>query len=56
LPAISRLPGAGRVATIGTDLNTTEVREWAKGQGVEVKDCGRIPAGLVVKVRAAIGG
>jgi len=25
-------------------LNTTEVREWAKAQGIEVKDRGRIPA------------
>jgi len=35
-------------------LNTTEVREWAKGQGIEVKDRGRIPAELVVKFKAAM--
>jgi hypothetical protein len=35
-------------------LNTTEVREWAKAQGIEVKDRGRIPAGLVVKFKAAM--
>jgi hypothetical protein len=34
-------------------LNTTEVREWAKAQGIEVKDRGRIPAELVVKFKAA---
>ena len=34
-------------------LNTTEVREWAKAQGIDVKDRGRIPAELVVKFKAA---
>jgi nucleoid-associated protein Lsr2 len=34
-------------------VNTTEVREWAKAQGLEVKDRGRVPAGLVVKFKAA---
>ena len=34
-------------------MNTTEVREWAKTQGIEVKDRGRIPAELVVKFKAA---
>jgi hypothetical protein len=36
-------------------LNTTEVREWAKTQGIDVKDRGRVPAGLVVKFKAATG-
>ena len=36
-----------------TGLNTTEVREWAKAQGIEVKDRGRIPAELVVRFQAA---
>ena len=34
-------------------LNTTEVREWARAQGIEVKDRGRVPADLVVKFKAA---
>jgi hypothetical protein len=29
-------------------LNSTEVREWAKAHGIEVKDRGRVPAELVV--------
>jgi Lsr2 len=29
------------------------VREWAKSQGIEVKDRGRVPAELVVKFNAA---
>lgn len=36
-------------------LNTTEVREWAKAQGIEVKDRGRVPAEVVVKFKAAAG-
>jgi hypothetical protein len=34
-------------------VNTGDVREWAKAQGIEVKDRGRIPAELVVKFKAA---
>jgi hypothetical protein len=34
-------------------LNTTEVRERAKAQGIDVKDRGRVPAELVVKFKAA---
>ncbi len=36
-------------------LNSTEVREWAKAQGIEVKDRGRVPAEVVVKFKAASG-
>jgi hypothetical protein len=45
---------AGRKAP-GSGLNTTEVREWAKAQGIEVKDRGRVPAELVVKFKSATG-
>jgi predicted GNAT family acetyltransferase len=38
-----------------SDVDTTEVREWARGQGIEVKDRGRIPAELVVRFKAATG-
>ena len=43
---------AGRRAP-GGGVDSTEVREWAKAQGIEVKDRGRVPAELVVKFRAA---
>jgi hypothetical protein len=36
-------------------VKATEVREWAKEQGIEVKDRGRVPAELVVKFKAAAG-
>src|ERR1700744_5681211 len=31
----------------GAAVDTAKVREWAKGQGIEVKDRGRVPAGVV---------
>ena len=43
---------AARKASAG-EPNTTEVREWAKAQGMAVKDRGRVPAELVVKFKAA---
>jgi nucleoid-associated protein Lsr2 len=39
----------------GAGPNTSDVREWAKAQGLEVKDRGRVPAELVVKFQAATG-
>jgi Lsr2 len=45
--------GSSRKSANG--VNTTEVREWAKSQGIDVKDRGRIPAELVVKFKAASG-
>lgn len=43
----------GRGASGG--VNTTQVREWARAQGIDVKERGRIPAELVVKFQAAVG-
>ena len=66
--ALARYVAAGRRVTSSTRqparsarktqpnaLNTTEVREWAKTQGIDVKDRGRVPAELVVKFKAATG-
>jgi len=50
--AARRSARTGRKAS-ASGLNTTEVREWAKAQGIEVKDRGRVPAELVVKFKAA---
>jgi hypothetical protein len=33
--------------------NPSEVRAWARSEGIEVKDKGRVPAELVVKFQAA---
>ena len=48
-----RPPARGGRRESASTLNTTEVREWAKAQGIEVKDRGRVPAELVVKFQAA---
>ena len=50
-PATAR--GGRRVPASG--LNTTEVREWAKAQGIDVKDRGRVPAEAVARFKAATG-
>ena len=51
----SRLPARGRRRGSASTPNTTEAREWAKAQGIEVKDRGRVPAELMVKFKAATG-
>lgn len=52
----ARRPGrSGRRAGGGAGSDSTAVREWAKAQGIEVKDRGRVPAELVVKFKAATG-
>jgi hypothetical protein len=50
----ARRPGRpGRRAASVAAPDPTTVREWAKSQGIEVKDRGRVPAELVAKFRAA---
>jgi hypothetical protein len=51
----ARRPARTGRRAAASGLNTTEVREWAKAQGIEVKDRGRVPAELVVRFRAATG-
>jgi uncharacterized membrane protein len=53
--AAARRPSRSGRRASASGLNTTEVREWAKAQGIEVKDRGRVPQELVVKFRAATG-
>ena len=59
--AARRVSSSSRRAALGgrresaSTLNTTEVRKWAKAQGIEVKDRGRVPAELSVKFKAATG-
>jgi len=54
--SVARRPGRGgrKPATAGGP-DSTVVREWAKSQGLEVKDRGRVPAELVVKFKTATG-
>jgi Lsr2 len=52
---VTRRPARSGRSAPTNGLNTTEVREWAKSQGIDVKDRGRVPAELVVKFKAATG-
>ena len=49
----ARRPARGGRKASSSGVDTTEVREWAKAQGIDVKDRGRVPAELVVKFKAA---
>ena len=40
----------------GDVINTAQVREWARGNGFDIKDRGRVPAEVVAKYQAAVGG
>jgi hypothetical protein len=46
--------GSGRKAA-GSGIDTTAIRAWAKGQGIEIKDRGRVPANIVAQYRGATG-
>jgi hypothetical protein len=46
---------AGRGRGAGSTLNTTEIRNWARENGYDIKDRGRVPADLVAKYQAATG-
>jgi hypothetical protein len=39
----------------GNGLDTTAVRAWAKGQGIDIKERGRVPADVVERYREATG-
>ena len=49
----ARRPARGGRRAGGVD--STEVREWAKAQGIEMKDRGRVPAEVVARFKAATG-
>ncbi len=36
-------------------IDTHKVREWAKEQGIEIKERGRVPANIVDKYHEATG-
>ena len=51
----TRRPALGGRKGSASGVDSTEVREWAKAQGIEVKDRGRVPAELVARFKAATG-
>ena len=38
-----------------TATDTTAVRAWARGQGIDIKERGRVPADVVARYREATG-
>jgi hypothetical protein len=51
----ARRPARRARRSIEGGVNPSDVRDWAKEQGIEVKDRGRVPAGLVARFQAATG-
>src|SRR5215475_1203335 len=51
----TRRPARGGRRAPAGGVDSTEVREWAKAQGIEVKDRGRVPAEVVARFKAATG-
>jgi Lsr2 len=41
--------------TPASGISNTDVRTWAKAQGLEVKERGRVPADVLAQYRAATG-
>jgi hypothetical protein len=46
---------APRSRRAGSAIDTTAVRTWAREQGIDIKDRGRVPADIVAKYEAASG-
>ena len=53
IPGSGRRPGQRKPSADG--VSTSEVRGWAKAEGIEIKDRGRIPAEIVARYKAAVG-
>ena len=50
-PRVSRRPARNRNAPGAPD--SERIRQWARSQGIEVKDRGRVPADVVARYEAA---
>jgi hypothetical protein len=51
----ARRPARGASRRGSGAIDTAKVREWAKAEGYEIKDRGRVPADLVAKYQEAVG-
>jgi hypothetical protein len=49
VPGAARRPGRAARKAAAVGISTTEIREWARAQGIEVKDRGRVPAGIIAR-------
>jgi hypothetical protein len=50
-----RPPGRSGRRGASNDIDTKDIRQWAKDQGIELKDRGRVPTSVVARFRAATG-
>jgi hypothetical protein len=55
-----KVGGTARRATVrgnrkASPVDTVAVRAWAREQGIDIKDRGRVPADIVAKYQAATG-
>jgi hypothetical protein len=51
----TRRSARGNRKAAGSGIDTAAIRAWAKGQGIEIKDRGRVPANIVAQYRGATG-
>ena len=51
----ARKTSAGRLGRRSSAVDTVAVRAWARENGFDITDRGRVPADLVAKYRAAVG-
>jgi nucleoid-associated protein Lsr2 len=52
-PGSARRPKRTGRSAAAASIDTTVVRAWAKDQGIDIKDRGRVPAEVVAKYQAA---
>jgi hypothetical protein len=55
IPNPARRASRKRGKATAKGVNSNEVRDWAKTNGLEVKSRGRVPADVMAKFRAAAG-
>jgi hypothetical protein len=53
--ALRGAPARKAARSASNGHNSTEVRDWARAQGIEVKERGRVPADVIAKFKAATG-
>jgi hypothetical protein len=46
---------ASRRRSTNNGLDTARIREWARAQGIDIKERGRVPANIIEKYRATVG-
>jgi hypothetical protein len=51
----ARRPARGARRASAGSVDNTEVRAWARAQGIDVKDRGRVPSEVVARFKAATG-